>query len=90
MLFQLQKSEKVVIIGGGPVGVELAGEIAADFPQKSVTIIHSRDQLIDDRLSQKFLKKIHNGVKDLKINTILGEKVNIDDLSVSKSMWLND
>jgi NADH dehydrogenase FAD-containing subunit len=33
---RLQAAETVLIIGGGPVGVELAGEIATDFPNKKV------------------------------------------------------
>lgn len=81
---QVQKSDKIAIIGGGPVGVEMAGEIATDYPNKHVTIIHSRDRLIDERLSSKFLKKIHNTVKAMKINTVLGEKVVMDELNVSK------
>lgn len=82
VIFQLQKSDKVVVIGGGAVGVELAGEIATEFPQKTVTIIHSRERLIDDRMSRKFLHKVHEGVKAMHINTILGEKVNMDDLTL--------
>jgi hypothetical protein len=37
----------VLIIEGGPVGVELAGEIATDFPEKKVTLVHSGDRLIE-------------------------------------------
>ena len=33
---KLQAAETVLIIGGGPVGVELAGEVATDFPNKKV------------------------------------------------------
>jgi NADH dehydrogenase FAD-containing subunit len=30
--------DSVLIIGGGPVGVELAGEIVVDFPTKKVKL----------------------------------------------------
>lgn len=34
---KLSGANTVLIIGGGPVGVELAGEIATDFPEKKVS-----------------------------------------------------
>ena len=34
---KLSGASSVLIIGGGPVGVELAGEIATDFPEKKVS-----------------------------------------------------
>jgi NADH dehydrogenase FAD-containing subunit len=33
---KLLAADSVLIIGGGPVGVELAGEIVVDFPTKKV------------------------------------------------------
>ena len=35
---KLSAANSVLIIGGGPVGVELAGEIATDFPEKKVSV----------------------------------------------------
>ena len=71
------------MIGGGAVGVELVGELATDYPNKKTTLVHNREQLLDDRLSHKFLKKIQDGLKTLKVETVLGERVNMDDLNVS-------
>lgn len=34
---RLVAADSVLIIGGGPVGVELAGEIVVDFPEKKVS-----------------------------------------------------
>ena len=72
-----------MLIGGGPVGVELAGEIATDYPQKKVTIVHSREWLVDDKLKSQFLKKIHDAASSLNIKLVLGEKVILDELIVS-------
>ena len=79
----MAKSNRIVVIGGGAVGVELVGELASDYPNKKVTLMHNRDQILDERLSQKLLKKIQDGLKALKVKTILGERVNLDDLDVS-------
>lgn len=70
----LVKSKKVLIIGGGLVGVELASEIIDKFPEKEVIIVHSDNRLIprqmkkSSEVSLKHLEKM--GVK-----VILGEKV---------------
>lgn len=57
----LAKAKKVLIIGGGLVGVELAAEIIDHYPDKEVTIIHAHENLITRhhpkavRYAQKFL-----------------------------------
>lgn len=72
----LGSAASVLIIGGGPVGVELAGEIAARYPDKSVTLAQGADRLLDalspkaSRLATKFLTDM--GVSVL-LNTRLSE-----------------
>ena len=43
----LTKAKKILIIGGGFTGVELAGEIACKYPEKETTIVHSMDRLLE-------------------------------------------
>ena len=77
--FQVAKSNRIVVIGGAAVGVELVGELA---PNKKVTLMHKREQILDERLSQKLIKKIQDGLKALKVETVLGERVDLDDSDV--------
>ncbi|RWR85254.1 apoptosis-inducing factor B [Cinnamomum micranthum f. kanehirae] len=44
---KIQSSDSILIVGGGPTGVELAGEIAVDFPEKKVTLVHSGSRLME-------------------------------------------
>ncbi len=44
----LASAKSVLVIGGGVVGVELAGEIASAFPDKKITLAHSSDTLLDN------------------------------------------
>ena len=37
----IKKAESVLVIGGGPVGCELAGELAYHHPGKRVTLLHA-------------------------------------------------
>jgi apoptosis-inducing factor 2 len=45
---QVNASSSVLIVGGGPVGIEMAGEILAQYPGKKVTLVHSRPQLLSN------------------------------------------
>lgn len=52
---QLRRSEKIVIVGGGAVGVQMALDLKELYPQgKEVVVVHSRD-----RLMQVFHPKLH-------------------------------
>lgn len=55
----IRAARSVLIVGGGPVGVEMAGEIKTDFPDKTITIVHAGERLIEflaPPASQKALK----------------------------------
>ena len=64
---KLRKAHTVLVIGGGVVGVELAAEIIEAYPDKDVTVVHSKGELIDRNpqkarmYAQRFLEK--RGVK---------------------------
>jgi apoptosis-inducing factor 2 len=42
----VKAAKSVLIVGGGEVGVELAAEIATEYPSKSVTVVHSHSTLL--------------------------------------------
>ncbi|KAI7978890.1 hypothetical protein LOK49_Contig663G00003 [Camellia lanceoleosa] len=44
---RIKSSNSILIVGGGPTGVELAGEIAVDFPDKKVTLVHRGSRLLE-------------------------------------------
>ena len=44
----MERSSSVVVIGGGAVGIELAGEILDRFPDKKITIVNSGDKLLSN------------------------------------------
>jgi NADH dehydrogenase FAD-containing subunit len=43
---RIRQAKRILIVGGGPVGVEVAGEILEDLPGKRLTLIHSGPQLL--------------------------------------------
>ncbi|MBX4196185.1 FAD-dependent oxidoreductase [Candidatus Pacearchaeota archaeon] len=44
---QVEKAQNILIIGGGLVGVELAGELCTYYPDKHITIAHAMEELIE-------------------------------------------
>ncbi|XP_038051096.1 ferroptosis suppressor protein 1-like [Patiria miniata] len=81
MLQKVKASKDIVVVGGGAVGVEMAGEIATDFSDKQVTIVHSRDYLVEGDLAPKFRKGLDDQLRAKGVKLVLGEKVsNLSEL----------
>lgn len=68
---QLEAARSVVIVGGGPVGVELAGEIAERFPSKIVTLIEGSPRLLPE-LKEKAGKIAADKLNSLGVKVVLG------------------
>ena len=70
---KIKLAKKIAIVGGGAVGVELAADIMSFYPEKRVTLIHSRAQLLPH-----FGIRLHEHVltvfKELGVQVILGER----------------
>ncbi|KAI5070074.1 hypothetical protein GOP47_0014417 [Adiantum capillus-veneris] len=83
---KLKEAKKTLIIGGGPVGVELAGEIVVDFPEKKVVLAHGGDRLIEF-LGPKASSKTFSWLKKKHVDIRLHEKVNLDSVSASSHVY---
>ncbi|KAF2826047.1 FAD/NAD(P)-binding domain-containing protein [Ophiobolus disseminans] len=70
----IKESQKIAIVGGGAVGVELASDIKDFYPSKDVTLVHSRGQLLNkfgERL-QRYAKVVLRN--ELKVRVLLNER----------------
>ncbi|GAB2218922.1 hypothetical protein Droror1_Dr00002155 [Drosera rotundifolia] len=70
----------ILVIGGGPTGVELAGEIAIDFPEKKVILVHRGSRLLEF-IGWKASKKALDWLVSKKVGVILDHSVNLGLLS---------
>ncbi|WWC58396.1 uncharacterized protein I303_100936 [Kwoniella dejecticola CBS 10117] len=43
---EIKQANKIVVIGGGAVGLEIAGEIRAAYPDKTITVVHSSEHVL--------------------------------------------
>jgi len=71
---QLEKAERVLILGAGPVGLELSGEIREVWPNKHVTIVDRSTEVLPGYL-QEIRGDLHRQLEALDIELRLGTSV---------------
>ncbi|KAK5119744.1 hypothetical protein LTR85_007320 [Meristemomyces frigidus] len=73
---KIKSSQRIVIIGAGAVGVQMATDIKEIYPEKSVTLVHSRKNVMN-----KFHPGLHDIIaeraKELGIDLVLGTRVKL-------------
>lgn len=74
---KIKAANSMLIVGGGPTGVELASEIIADFPAKKVTLVHRGSRLLEF-IGESASKKALNWLTSKKVEVILGQSVDVN------------
>lgn len=70
----IKTSANIAIVGGGAVGVEMASDIKDFYPDKEVTLVHSRGRLLSafgGRLGEFVLRRLRD---ELGIRVLLNER----------------
>ncbi|EQC25353.1 hypothetical protein SDRG_16763 [Saprolegnia diclina VS20] len=69
-------AESILVIGGGAVGCEVAGEIAVKYPTKTVTLVDGNTQLLASaNVSEQFRTKVAEGLVAHGVKLVLGERL---------------
>ena len=68
----LAEADHALLLGGGPVGVELAGEIRAAWPDKAVTIVDMADDILSDRFSDELRSELRRQLEEIGVELVLG------------------
>jgi NADH dehydrogenase FAD-containing subunit len=85
----IKAASSVLIVGGGPVGIESAGEIAQDYPDKTVTLVHSHPKFFDGpQWKPKLQTSILAKLEALKVKVILGDRVTVNEADRTAG-WTN-
>ncbi|KAK2030412.1 FAD/NAD(P)-binding domain-containing protein [Colletotrichum zoysiae] len=74
---RIKAARNLVVVGGGAAGVELATDAKDHYPDKNVTLVHSRDAVMN-RFGQDLQVNALEGLKQLGIETILGDRTTTD------------
>lgn len=70
----ISRASSILIVGGGALGIQYATDIADLYPEKRVTLIHSRERLLP-HFELDLHKAALRRLEELKVNVILGDRV---------------
>lgn len=68
-------AKHVVIVGGGPLGIELAGEIRHYHPTTALTMIHALPSLVNPTYPDKLRNALTTKVESSGVRVILNDRV---------------
>ena len=70
---ELTHAGRVLLVGAGPVGIELAGEIHAKWPDKHITILDLGDDVLGARFRADLRAELRAQLVDIGVELVLGE-----------------
>ncbi|KAJ3105758.1 hypothetical protein HDU97_007578 [Phlyctochytrium planicorne] len=75
----IKASNKILIVGGGPTAIEVAGEIRHVYKDKDITIVHDRPSLIPGPYHDSFRTNVKAALEKRKIRykVILNESMDL-------------
>lgn len=83
----VKNAQKILIVGGGPVGIELAGEIATVYEnKKEVTLVHGEDNLLSPNFPNKLRDSLAKQLKDLNVKLILGDRIDFQKNNIGDGL----
>ncbi|KAJ3728467.1 hypothetical protein C8R42DRAFT_264943 [Lentinula raphanica] len=74
----------ILLVGGGPVGIELAGELRDVFPSKSITILHRSSLLLNPAYPDRFRVAIQQQLEDRHITVLTGDSITLSATSMDQ------
>ncbi|ONK57512.1 uncharacterized protein A4U43_C09F1260 [Asparagus officinalis] len=77
---KIKSSESILIVGGGPTGVELAAEIAIDYPDKRISLVHNGPRLLEF-IGPKAGNKALEWLRSKKVDVLLDQSINLRNIS---------
>jgi apoptosis-inducing factor 2 len=74
----LAAAGRVLLLGAGPVGIELAGEIKAVWPGKQVTLVDVASDVLGERYRPDLKAELRRQLTDLGVVLLLGSSLRAD------------
>lgn len=75
---RIEEANRIVVVGGGAAGVEVATDAKSLYPEKTVILVHSRSALMH-RFGKGLQKAAYEGFEKLGGETILEDRVVSED-----------
>ena len=68
----LSKADRVLLLGAGPVGIELAGEIRHVWPEKSIVLLDMADQVLGGPFHPDLKAELRRQLAEFRVEVVLG------------------
>ncbi|KAJ3534618.1 hypothetical protein NMY22_g6850 [Coprinellus aureogranulatus] len=75
---RFEQARKIVLVGGGGIAYEFAGEFKDEWPDKEITIVHSKQLLLNDTYPDRWRRQVATSLEKRGIKLVLGDR--LDDL----------
>ncbi|XP_071419665.1 ferroptosis suppressor protein 1 [Pithys albifrons albifrons] len=75
MVKEIEKSERILVVGGGAAGAEMAAEIKTEYPAKEVILMHSKPALADVELLASVRQEVKEILLRKGVRLLLNERV---------------
>ncbi|KAI9505296.1 hypothetical protein GGI25_003625 [Coemansia spiralis] len=73
----LENARSVLVIGGGPAGVEIAGSVADTYPDKKVTLVHSGSRLLPLNFCETLGAGAKAKLESIGVSVVLNERIEL-------------
>jgi NADH dehydrogenase FAD-containing subunit len=71
----ISQAERILVIGGGAVGVELAGELKAFYPEKKIMLLDANNELLSNQNVPKLRPAIKKALLKHGVELFLGHRL---------------
>ena len=68
----LSQADRVLLVGAGPVGIELAGEIREVWPEKSIVLLDVADEVLSGPFVPELKAELRRQLIESKVELVLG------------------
>mmetsp|Transcript_4635 Transcript_4635/g.8893 ORF Transcript_4635/g.8893 Transcript_4635/m.8893 type:complete len:284 (-) Transcript_4635:1206-2057(-) len=77
---KIQASNRILVVGGGAVGIELAGELKSYYPEKKIMLLSSSPELLSNQNVPKMRRPVREALEKLGVELYLGQRIRKDML----------
>jgi NADH dehydrogenase FAD-containing subunit len=72
---ELAGADRVLIVGAGPTGLELAGEISDRWPEKHITILETAPEILSGPYKQELRDEVRRQLEQRGVEFVVGEAI---------------
>lgn len=72
---KIKASNRILVVGGGAVGIEMAGELKSFYPEKKIMLLSSSTELLPNQNVPKMRRHVKEALEKLGVELLLGQRI---------------